>query len=142
MATTNNLKYLDLAGLRKLKENRFIAPHPEKVAVNAGAYKVGTDEYGHIVLGDKLQASDFGVDNALHFIGISETDPMSAGGAQITGVTSFANGDICLYMRSSEDGYEEYIFVKPSTATTGSWELLGDADSYALKTIEIEGDGS
>lgn len=134
----NNKKYLDLVGLQKLADDRRL--NPTTTAKTAGAYKVGMDDRGHVVIGDALTAADFGVSTAMHFAGISTTDPKSTAGATITGVTSFTVGDVCLYKRSGETSYEEYIYVQTGTDTY-AWEILGDADSYALKTISISAGG-
>jgi len=51
---TENKKYLDLAGLQKLKDDKILVKHPENNATTAGAYKVGTDANGHVVIGAAL----------------------------------------------------------------------------------------
>ena len=81
----NDKRYLDEHGLKVLADEGFLAPHPIGEAVSVEAYKIGRDSYGHVVLGDKLTAADFGVDNALHFVGISTSDPLGNVGAQIIG---------------------------------------------------------
>ena len=81
-----------------------------------------------------LLASDFGLDAALKFIGISTTDPTSASGATVSGHTTWKKGEVVLYQRSGETGYEEYVAIANDNA---HWEILGDADSYALKTTTI-----
>jgi hypothetical protein len=151
----NNKKYLDYAGLEKLVDMGAVVPHPHQTAVGTpGAYKVAFDEHGHITSTSALTAADLKLDTALHFIGTSSTDPA-------TGVVTcaarpdndFQPGDVCIYKRTKKDGdknqgdfydngtdpetyYEEYIY------TGAAWELLGDADSYALKDVEVEGDGT
>ena len=133
----NDKRYLDEHGLQVLADEGFLAPHPVGETVSAEAYKIGRDSYGHVVLGDKLTAADFGVDNALHFIGISTADPTGNVGAQIIDYNkAFVAGDVCIYKRTGETNYEEYIF------TGNAWELLGDADSYAMKDITVIGDGT
>ena len=51
---TENKKYLDLAGLQKLKDDKILVKHPENNATTAGAYKVGTDANGHVIIGAAL----------------------------------------------------------------------------------------
>lgn len=51
---TENKKYLDLAGLQKLKDDKILVKHPANNATTAGAYKVGTDANGHVIIGAAL----------------------------------------------------------------------------------------
>ncbi len=152
----NNKKYLDYAGLEKLVDLHAIVPHPQVTVTEQGAYKLAFDEHGHIISKSALTAADLGLDNALHFVGVSTTDPLSVTGATCVGHTGvYVAGDVCLYKRTktagdnnqgdfrddtgkqtTEDKYEEYIY------TGAEWELLGDADSYALKDITILGDNT
>ena len=133
----NNKKYLDYAGLEKLVDLHAIVPHPQVEITEEGAYKIAFDEHGHITSKSPLTAGDLGLDKAMHFVGVSTTDPVSSTGATVAGHTgSFVAGDVCIYKRGSETGYEEYVY------TGAAWELLGDADSYALKSIKVEGDGT
>jgi hypothetical protein len=129
----NNKKYLDYAGLEKLVDMGAVVPHPHQTAVETpGAYKVAFDEHGHITSTSALTAADLSLDTALHFIGVSTTDPATG---TVTCAArpdnDFQPGDVCIYKRADETNYEEYIY------TGSSWELLGDADSYALKSITI-----
>lgn len=152
----NNKKYLDYAGLEKLVDLHAVVPHPQVTITEQGAYKLAFDEHGHITSKSPLTAGDLGLDNALHFVGVSTTDPLSATGATCAGHTgTYVAGDVCLYKRTktagdnnqgdfrddtgsqtTEDKYEEYIY------TGTEWELLGDADSYALKDVTISGDNT
>jgi hypothetical protein len=153
----NNKKYLDYAGLEKLVDMHAVVPHPQVEITEEGAYKIAFDEHGHIISKSPLTAADLGLDNALHFVGVSTTDPLSATGATVAGHTKpFVAGDVCLFKRTKTAGdngqgnhydddptngttelyYEEYIY------TGTAWELLGDASSYALKEVTITGDGT
>ena len=153
----NNKKYLDYAGLEKLVDIHAVVPHPQMEITSEGAYKIAFDEHGHITSKSPLTAADLGLDNALHFIGVSTTDPLGTAGATVAGHTkSFVAGDVCLFKRTKTAGdngqgdhydddptsgttelyYEEYIY------TGTAWELLGDASSYALKEVTINGDGT
>jgi hypothetical protein len=128
----NNKKYLDYAGLEKLVDMHAVVPHPQVEITEEGAYKLAFDEHGHIVSKSPLTAGDLKLDKAMHFVGVSTTDPTASTGATVAGHNgSFVAGDVCIYKRSGETGYEEYIY------TGNVWELLGDADSYALKSITI-----
>lgn len=61
-----------------------------------------------------ISASDLGLSNALHFIGVVTTLPATA-----------ENGDVVLL------GNKEYVY-------NNGWVELGDGDSHALKTIQIK----
>jgi hypothetical protein len=133
----NNKKYLDYAGLEKLVDMHAVVPHPQVEITSEGAYKIAFDEHGHITSKSPLTAADLKLGNAMHFVGVSTTDPAASTGATVAGHTgSFVSGDVCIYKRSGETGYEEYIY------TGTAWELLGDASSYALKEVTITGDGT
>ena len=124
MADVENKKYLDEAGLQRLADNRFLAPHPGEngeTELLLGAYKVEVDEYGHVTrgvamgprdigaapadsIGDgkltiktngvakgsftanqatnteiNISLADFNITGAMHFRGISTTDPLTEG---------------------------------------------------------------
>lgn len=59
---------------------------------------------------------------AMHFIGQSTTDPTLPAGPTIEGVASYAAGDVVTF------GTKEYVKDK-----AGTWVLLGDEGSYAVK---------
>ena len=63
-----------------------------------------------------------GLSGAMHFIGQSTTDPTLPDGPTIEGVTAYAAGDVVTF------GAKEYVKDK-----TGTWVLLGDEGSYAVK---------
>lgn len=63
-----------------------------------------------------------GLSGAMHFIGQSTTDPTLPAGPTIEGVASYAAGDVVTF------GTKEYVKDK-----TGTWVLLGDEGSYAVK---------
>ena len=92
----------------------------------------GVDLKDNITAAELAQA--LGISGAMNFIGVSTTDPAGTSGATVTGHTSWKKGDVVIYNRTGETNYEEYI----ATADDNEhWELLGDADSYALKTVTI-----
>ena len=167
---TESKKYLDLSGLQhllnKLNEENRIIKHPTGKEKLEGLYKVTIDTNGHVVsaipveLADltklgaaassdikdsaikikingiekdftlnqatpetlefTISASDLGVDTALHFKGVVKAP---------TEVEDPQNGDVCLVEN------KEYIY------SDGEWYELGDAESHALKTVKVEGDG-
>lgn len=63
-----------------------------------------------------------GLSGAMHFIGQSTTDPTLPAGPTIEGVTAYAAGDVVTF------GTKEYVKDK-----AGTWVLLGDEGSYAVK---------
>lgn len=63
-----------------------------------------------------------GLSGAMHFVGQSTTDPTLPAGPTIEGVTSYAAGDVVTF------GTKEYVKDK-----AGTWVLLGDEGSYAVK---------
>ncbi len=80
-----------------------------------------------------ITAADLGLSGAMRFIGSttsaisegSKTNPVTVNGSSVTALV----GDVVLY------NHVEYIW-------TGSWEQLGDEQSFALKSIQIlAGDG-
>lgn len=61
-----------------------------------------------------IEASDLGLSNALHFIGVETSLPASG-----------TNGDVVLV------GSKEYVY-------SNGWVELGDGDSHALKTVQVK----
>lgn len=61
-----------------------------------------------------IEASDLGLSNALHFIGVESSLPASG-----------TNGDVVLV------GSKEYVY-------SNGWVELGDGDSHALKTVQVK----
>lgn len=64
------------------------------------------------------------LNGAMHFIGVSTTDPLSENGPTIDGVTSFKAGDVVLF------GYDEYVY------DGSKWITLGNESIYA-KAAEV-----
>lgn len=69
---------------------------------------------------------------AMHFVGVSTTDPKGTTGATVAGHTKWAAGDVVLY------GNKEFV-LKDATNTADNWIELGDEGSHALRTITITG---
>ena len=59
------------------------------------------------------------LNGAMHFIGVSTTDPLSENGPTIAGVASFKAGDVVLF------GYDEYVYDGTK------WVTLGNESIYA-----------
>ena len=71
---------------------------------------------------------------AMHFVGVSTTDPTGSSGATVSGHTTWAAGDVVLY------GTKEYV-LKAATNAAANWIELGDEGSHALKTTTITAGG-
>lgn len=96
--------------------NKALAGKADKTTVENLSSRVGTNETNIANITSQLA----GLTGAMHFVGTSTTDP--AEGATISGVETFASGDVCLY------GNKEYVF------NGTSWIELGDEGSYLTKT--------
>lgn len=79
-------------------------------------------------------AADLGVTGAMHFVGLSTSDPKGSSGATVSGHTTWDKGDVVLY------GNKEYV-LNGTTNVAANWVELGDESSYALKTVKVEGSG-
>lgn len=77
---------------------------------------------------DELQSQIGGLSGAMHFVGVSTTDP-TTGTVTIEDKPEYtaAGGDVCLY------GNKEYVY------NGTAWVELGDEGSYALKTTTVNG---
>lgn len=73
---------------------------------------------------EELQNKITGLTGAMHFIGVSTTDPKT--GATVTGHTKFAAGDVCLYEN------KEFVYDGKN------WIELGDEGSHLTKTEAAE----
>lgn len=62
------------------------------------------------------------LNGAMHFIGVSTTDPNGESGPTVAGVASFKAGDVVLF------GYDEYVY------DGSKWVTLGNESIYAKKT--------
>lgn len=96
--------------------NIDLAGKADKTTVDNLSSKVTTNEQNIANITSQLS----GLTGAMHFVGTSTTDP--AEGATISGVETFASGDVCLYET------KEYVF------NGTSWIELGDEGSYLTKT--------
>ena len=95
------------------------------------------NSYGHITA-TKNQTLTFdfsALTSAMHWIGVSTTDPKGASGATVSGHTEWIKGDVVSY------NSKEYV-LSGETNTAANWSELGDEGSHALKTVSIKaGDG-
>lgn len=77
---------------------------------------------------DELQSQIGGLSGAMHFVGVSTTNP-TTGTVTIEDKPEYSatGGDVCLY------GNKEYVY------NGTAWVELGDEGSYALKTTTVNG---
>ena len=68
---------------------------------------------------------------AMHFVGISSTDPTGEGGPTISGHTDFVAGDVCLW------GVKEFIYA--GDGAEQGWKEIGDEGLYVTKSTTIAG---
>ena len=79
-----------------------------------------------------LEGQIGGLTGAMHFVGVSTTDPKGKTGATVAGHTAWAAGDVVLY------GNKEYV-LKTAANEAANWVELGDEGSYVLKTTTVNG---
>ena len=84
-----------------------------------------------------ITAEDLGITAPMDFVGVSTTDPQGEHGATVSGHTTWLSGEVVIYQKPGESGYAEYVNIDGNN-TSASWELLGDAESYALKSVQID----
>lgn len=98
------------------KNSSAITALAGRVTTAEGAIKAhGTDI-------EDLKTKIVGLTGAMHFVGVSTTDPAAEAGATIEGKESFAAGDVCTY------GKKEFVY------DGSKWVELGDEGSHLTKT--------
>lgn len=80
-----------------------------------------------------VTAADLGLSTAMHFAGVSTTDPKE-GPATVDGYTSWSKGDVVLY------GNKEFV-LNGDTNNEDNWVELGDESAYAVKATTLAGYG-
>ncbi len=76
---------------------------------------------------DTLKSQISGLTGAMHFAGVSTTDPKGSTGATVARHTSWVIGDVVLY------GNKEYV-LKVAENIAANWVELGDEGSFLTKT--------
>jgi hypothetical protein len=155
--------------LNKLNSENRIVKHATNKTKTEGAYKIAVDANGHVTAGAALAVgdisnaaaksdiknatitlsingvektfttnqatasklawtlNDLGLTNALHFKGVKTSLPAAA---------DYVEGDVVLV------GNKEYVLALNGENGAKKWNELGDAESHALKSITISGDGT
>lgn len=99
--------------------------------------QVEVNSYGHVTsaANQSISIDLSGLTGAMHWVGVSSTDPKGSSGATVSNHT-WANGDVVTY------NSKEYVLSGNSNAAA-NWLELGDEGSHALKgtTTCSPGDG-
>lgn len=127
MADVENKKYLDEAGLQRLADNRFLAPHPGEngeTELTLGAYKVEVDEYGHVTRGVAMTPAD---------IGAAPADSIGKGT-----ITFKANGTYLGNFSVNQNWDEEINISLSDLNLTGAMHFMGVSElNPAYNTVAI-----
>lgn len=70
---------------------------------------------------------------AMHFVGVSTTDPKGSTGATVSGHTKWSAGDVVIY------GNKEFVLDKAENKAA-NWHELGDESIYAVKGSIVNAD--
>lgn len=70
---------------------------------------------------------------AMHFAGVSTTDPKGTNGATVSGHTKWSAGDVVIY------GNKEFVLAKAENKAA-NWHELGDESIYAVKGAIVNDD--
>ena len=74
-----------------------------------------------------------GLAGAMHFVGVSTTDPKGTTGATVSGHTKWSAGDVVIY------GNKEFVLDKAENKAA-NWHELGDESIYAVKGAIVNAD--
>ena len=74
-----------------------------------------------------------GLAGAMHFVGVSTTDPKGTTGATVSGHTKWAAGDVVIF------GNKEFVLDKAENKAA-NWHELGDESIYAVKGSIVNAD--
>ena len=74
-----------------------------------------------------------GLAGAMHFVGVSTTDPKGTTGATVSGHTKWSAGDVVIY------GNKEFVLDKAENKAA-NWHELGDESIYAVKGSIVNAD--
>lgn len=74
-----------------------------------------------------------GLAGAMHFVGVSTTDPKGTTGATVSGHTKWSAGDVVIY------GNKEFVLDKAENKAA-NWHELGDESIYAVKGSIVNDD--
>lgn len=98
---------------------------------------ISTTANGNLVTGAQVKtyvdAAVADLAGAMHFVGVSTTDPKGTTGATVSGHTKWAAGDVVIY------GSKEFVLDKAENKAA-NWHELGDESIYAVKGSIVNAD--
>ena len=91
---------------------------------------ISTSANDNLVTGSQVKtyvdSAVAGLAGAMHFVGVSTTDPKGTTGATVSGHTKWSAGDVVIY------GNKEFVLDKAENKAA-NWHELGDESIYAVK---------
>ena len=98
---------------------------------------ISTSANDNLVTGSQVKtyvdSAVAGLAGAMHFVGVSTTDPKGATGATVSGHTKWSAGDVVIY------GNKEFVLDKAENKAA-NWHELGDESIYAVKGSIVNAD--
>lgn len=98
---------------------------------------IGTSANDNLVTGSQVKtyvdSAVAGLAGAMHFVGVSTTDPKGTTGATVIGHTKWSAGDVVIY------GNKEFVLDKAENKAA-NWHELGDESIYAVKGSIVNAD--
>ncbi len=131
-ATKNSLVKYDAKGL---VTSGVAAGTAATKDVATGAISTSADD--NLVTGAQVKtyvdSALAGLAGAMHFAGVSTTDPKGTTGATVSGHTNWSAGDVVIY------GNKEFVLAKAENKAA-NWHELGDESIYAVKGSIVNAD--
>lgn len=104
---------------------------------NVATQAISTSANDDLVTGSQVKtyvdSAVAGLAGAMHFVGVSTTDPKGSTGATVSGHTKWAAGDVVIY------GNKEFVLDKAENKAA-NWHELGDESIYAVKGSIVNAD--
>ena len=98
---------------------------------------ISTSANDNLVTGSQVKtyvdSAVAGLAGAMHFVGVSTTDPKGSTGATVSGHTKWAAGDVVIF------GNKEFVLDKAENKAA-NWHELGDESIYAVKGSIVNAD--
>ena len=104
---------------------------------NVATQAISTSANDDLVTGSQVKtyvdSAVAGLAGAMHFVGVSTTDPKGSTGATVSGHTKWAAGDVVIF------GNKEFVLDKAENKAA-NWHELGDESIYAVKGSIVNAD--
>lgn len=104
---------------------------------NVATQAISTSANDDLVTGSQVKtyvdSAVAGLAGAMHFVGVSTTDPKGSTGATVSGHTKWAAGDVVIF------GNKEFVLDKAENKAA-NWHELGDESIYAVKGAIVNAD--